>query len=60
MMPEWPQLTPLSGHVEESETAKKLQPLHGDFNLPVSFFVCQIDYSLQTIERQLPLKLTDL
>ena len=38
MMPEWDQLVPMSGHVEESGTAKKKIATIRDFNLRGSFF----------------------
>ena len=37
MMPEWHQLVPMSGHVKESETAKRIATTR-DFNIPGSFF----------------------
>ena len=37
MMSEWHQLVPMSGHVEESETAQKIATIR-DFHLPGSFF----------------------
>ena len=45
MMPEWHQLVPISGHVEESETAKKLQ-LYAISIFQVHYIVCQRDYQL--------------
>ena len=44
MMPAWHQLVPMSGHVEESETARKLQ-LYATSIYQVHSFVCQLDYS---------------
>ena len=43
MMPAWHQLVPMSGHVEESETARKLQ-LYATSIYQVHSFVCQLDY----------------
>ena len=43
MMPGWHQLVPVSGHVKESETAKKLQ-LYAISTFQVHSFVCQLDY----------------
>ena len=43
MMPEWHQLVSMSGHVEESETARKLQ-LYATSIYQVHSFVCQLDY----------------
>ena len=37
MMQEWNQLVPMLGHVDESETAKKIATIR-DFYLPGSFF----------------------
>ena len=46
MMPEWHQLVYISGHVEESETAKTLQ-LYATSIFQVHSFVCQLDYLLK-------------
>ena len=43
MMPAWHQLVSMSGHVEESETARKLQ-LYATSIYQVHSFVCQLDY----------------
>ena len=43
MMPAWHQLVSMSGHVEESETARKLQ-LYMTSIYQVHSFVCQLDY----------------
>ena len=43
MMPAWHQLVSMSGHVEESETARKLQ-LYETSIYQVHSFVCQLDY----------------
>ena len=43
MMPAWHQLVSMSGHVEESETARKLQ-LYATSIYQVHAFVCQLDY----------------
>ena len=43
MMPAWHQLVSMSGHVEESETARKLQ-LYATSIYQVHYFVCQLDY----------------
>ena len=43
MMPEWHQLVSMSGHVEESEAARKLQ-LYETSIYQVHSFVCQLDY----------------
>ena len=43
MMPGWHQLVSMSGHVEESETARKLQ-LYATSIYQVHSFVCQLDY----------------
>ena len=43
MMPAWHQLVSMSGHLEESETARKLQ-LYATSIYPVHSFVCQLDY----------------
>ena len=42
-MPTWHQLVSMSGHVEESETARKLQ-LYATSIYQVHSFVCQLDY----------------
>ena len=42
-MPAWHQLVSMSGHVEESETARKLQ-LYATSIYQVHSFVCQLDY----------------
>ena len=44
MMPAWHQLVSMSGHVEESETARKLQ-LYATSIYQVHSFVCQLDYT---------------
>ena len=44
MMPEWHQLVSMSGHVEESETARKLQLIATTSIYQVHSFVCQLDY----------------
>ena len=44
MMPAWHQLVSMSGHVEESETARKLQ-LYATSTYQVHSFVCQLDYN---------------
>ena len=44
MMPAWHQLVSMSGHVEESETARKLQ-LYATSIYQVHSFVCQLDYN---------------
>ena len=43
MMPAWHQLVSMSGRVEESETARKLQ-LYATSIYQVHSFVCQLDY----------------
>ena len=43
MMPAWHQLVSMSGHEEESETARKLQ-LYATSIYQVHSFVCQLDY----------------
>ena len=43
MMPAWHQLVSMSGHVEESERARKLQ-LYATSIYQVHSFVCQLDY----------------
>ena len=43
MMPAWHRLVSMSGHVEESETARKLQ-LYATSIYQVHSFVCQLDY----------------
>ena len=59
MMPAWHQLVPMSGHVEESETARKLQ-LYATSIYQVHSFVCQLDYGAlhscycQTFVKRLP------
>ena len=53
MMPEWHQLDPMSGHVEESETAKKKLKLNATLIFQVHFIVCQLDYQ-QTLLDQGP------
>ena len=45
MMPAWHQLVSMSGHVEESETARKLQ-LYATSIYQVHSFVCQLDYNV--------------
>ena len=45
MMPAWHQLVSMSGHVEESETARKLQ-LYATSIYQVYSFVCQLDYKV--------------
>ena len=49
MMPAWHQLVSMSGHVEESETARKLQ-LYATSIYQVHSFVCQLDYITCTPE----------
>ena len=44
MMPAWHQLVSMSGHVEESETARKFQ-LYATSIYQVHSFVCQLDYN---------------
>ena len=48
MMPAWHQLVSMSGHVEESETARKLQ-LYATSIYQVHSFVCQLDYLHSTL-----------
>ena len=50
MMPAWHQLVSMSGHVEESETARKLQ-LYATSIYQVHSFVCQLDYKAAHAER---------
>ena len=45
MLPAWHQLVSMSGHVEESETARKLQ-LYATSIYQVHSFVCQLDYNV--------------
>ena len=42
MIPAWHQLVPISGHVEESETARKL-----NYTRLPSKHLCQPDYSIE-------------
>ena len=51
MMPAWHQLVSMSGHVEESETARKLQ-LYATSIYQVHSFVCQLDYNVCCGESQ--------
>ena len=51
MMPAWHQLVSMSGHVEESETARKLQ-LYATSIYQVHFFVCQLDYEEEETDRE--------
>ena len=44
IMPAWHQLVSMSGHVEESETARNLQ-LYATSIYQVHSFVCQLDYA---------------
>ena len=48
MMPVWHQLVSMSGHVEESETARKLQ-LYATSIYQVHSFVCQLDYGISVM-----------
>ena len=50
MMPEWHQLVSMSGHVEESETARNLQ-LYATSIYQVHSFVCQLDYCVSLVLR---------
>ena len=55
MMPECHQFVPMSGHVEESETPKKIATIR-DFNLLGLFllsFVCQLDYGIVEYDRDI-------
>ena len=53
MMPAWHQLVSMSGHVEESETARKLQ-LYETSIYQVHSFVCQLDYQERSCWSQTP------
>ena len=50
MMPAWHQLVSMSGHGEESETARKLQ-LYATSIYQVHSFVCQLDYLERNVIR---------
>ena len=56
MMPGWHQLVSMSGHVEESETARKLQ-LYATSIYQVHSFVCQLDYIYEILYREIILNL---
>ena len=49
MMPAWHQLVSMSGHVEESEKARKLQ-LYATSIYQVHSFVCQLDYTGKAVD----------
>ena len=59
MMPAWHQLVSMSGHVEESETARKLQ-LYATSIYQVHSFVCQLDYNTITQNQNLTLPVQDV